>query len=150
MLPATLYMAVNEIRASAKETGMRFWEYGIDWAFSVSVLHRCSILVGQGYKPNVQRPFYWKIWLLCWVSVSLEQRWVCHSISNPPFRTRSDHWLLAAFSVESRHSLSTPILLHWSVRSVFDRSIAVPVFIDVAGFRLDRFIPIRLRRSTMI
>ncbi|CAF1032133.1 unnamed protein product [Adineta ricciae] len=33
---ATLYMAVNEIRASAKETGMRFWEY-----------------VGQGYKPNV-------------------------------------------------------------------------------------------------
>lgn len=25
---ATLYMAVNEIRASAKETGMRFWEYG--------------------------------------------------------------------------------------------------------------------------
>ncbi|CAF0824221.1 unnamed protein product [Adineta steineri] len=33
---ATLYMAVNEIRASAKETGMRFWEY-----------------VNQGYKPNV-------------------------------------------------------------------------------------------------
>ncbi|CAF4705333.1 unnamed protein product [Rotaria socialis] len=33
---ATLYMAVNEIRASAKESGMRFWEY-----------------VGQGYKPNV-------------------------------------------------------------------------------------------------
>jgi len=33
---ATLYMAVNEIRASAKETGMQFWEY-----------------VGQGYKPNV-------------------------------------------------------------------------------------------------
>ncbi|CAF1310382.1 unnamed protein product, partial [Didymodactylos carnosus] len=33
---ATLYMAVNEIRASAKQTGMRFWEY-----------------VGQGYKPNV-------------------------------------------------------------------------------------------------
>jgi hypothetical protein len=26
---ATLYMAVNEIRASAKETGMQFWEYGI-------------------------------------------------------------------------------------------------------------------------
>jgi hypothetical protein len=26
---ATLYMAVNDIRASAKETGMRFWEYGI-------------------------------------------------------------------------------------------------------------------------
>jgi hypothetical protein len=26
---ATLYMAVNEIRASAKETGMKFWEYGI-------------------------------------------------------------------------------------------------------------------------
>lgn len=25
---ATLYMAINEIRASAKETGMRFWEYG--------------------------------------------------------------------------------------------------------------------------
>ncbi|CAF3027516.1 unnamed protein product [Rotaria sp. Silwood2] len=33
---ATLYMAVNEIRASAKETGMKFWEY-----------------VNQGYKPNV-------------------------------------------------------------------------------------------------
>ncbi|CAF1167456.1 unnamed protein product [Rotaria magnacalcarata] len=33
---ATLYMAANEIRASAKETGMKFWEY-----------------VGQGYKPNV-------------------------------------------------------------------------------------------------
>jgi hypothetical protein len=26
---ATLYMAVNEIRASAKETGMKFWEYGM-------------------------------------------------------------------------------------------------------------------------
>jgi hypothetical protein len=23
-------MAANEIRASAKETGMRFWEYGIE------------------------------------------------------------------------------------------------------------------------
>ncbi|CAF5088618.1 unnamed protein product [Rotaria sp. Silwood1] len=33
---ATLYMAANEIRASAKETGMKFWEY-----------------VSQGYKPNV-------------------------------------------------------------------------------------------------
>ncbi|CAF1161083.1 unnamed protein product [Adineta ricciae] len=33
---ATLYMAMNEIRASAKESGMRFWEY-----------------VSQGYKPNV-------------------------------------------------------------------------------------------------
>jgi hypothetical protein len=29
VISATLYMAVNEIRASAKETGMRFWEYGI-------------------------------------------------------------------------------------------------------------------------
>jgi hypothetical protein len=28
LILATLYMAVNEIRASAKETGMRFWEYG--------------------------------------------------------------------------------------------------------------------------
>jgi len=27
---ATLYMAVNEIRASAKDTGMGFWEYGIE------------------------------------------------------------------------------------------------------------------------
>jgi hypothetical protein len=26
---ATLYMAMNEIRASAKESGMRFWEYGM-------------------------------------------------------------------------------------------------------------------------
>ncbi len=26
---ATLYMAINEIRASAKETGMKFWEYGM-------------------------------------------------------------------------------------------------------------------------
>ncbi|CAF4826719.1 unnamed protein product [Rotaria sp. Silwood1] len=33
---ATLYMAVTEIRASAKESGLRFWEY-----------------VSQGYKPNV-------------------------------------------------------------------------------------------------
>lgn len=32
----TLYMAVNEIRAAAKESGMRFWEY-----------------VRQGYKPDV-------------------------------------------------------------------------------------------------
>ncbi|CAF3185154.1 unnamed protein product [Rotaria sp. Silwood2] len=30
---ATLYMAVNEIRASAKETGMKFWEYGIEISF---------------------------------------------------------------------------------------------------------------------
>jgi hypothetical protein len=27
-------MAVNEIRASAKETGMRFWEYGIEIFYS--------------------------------------------------------------------------------------------------------------------
>ncbi|CAF3781585.1 unnamed protein product [Rotaria sordida] len=33
---ATLYMAVNEIRAAAKESDMKFWEY-----------------VNQGYKPNV-------------------------------------------------------------------------------------------------
>ncbi|CAF3521050.1 unnamed protein product [Rotaria sordida] len=33
---ATLYMAINEIRASAKESGLKFWEY-----------------VGQGSKPNV-------------------------------------------------------------------------------------------------
>jgi hypothetical protein len=30
IIAATLYMAVNEIRASAKESGMRFWEYGIE------------------------------------------------------------------------------------------------------------------------
>jgi hypothetical protein len=29
IISATLYMAINEIRASAKDTGMRFWEYGI-------------------------------------------------------------------------------------------------------------------------
>jgi hypothetical protein len=29
LISATLYMAVNEIRASAKESGMKFWEYGI-------------------------------------------------------------------------------------------------------------------------
>jgi hypothetical protein len=29
LIVATLYMAANEIRASAKETGMGFWEYGL-------------------------------------------------------------------------------------------------------------------------
>ena len=51
---ATLYMAVNEIRASAKETGMRFWEYGNEL---IDDFLRCFIralfVVGQGYKPNV-------------------------------------------------------------------------------------------------
>ena len=50
---ATLYMAVNEIRASAKETGMRFWEYGRENLLLVTTTAIISIAVGQGYKPNV-------------------------------------------------------------------------------------------------
>lgn len=49
-------MAVNEIRASAKETGMQFWEYGKSkwfWSFLSLKFRQIFILVGQGYKPNV-------------------------------------------------------------------------------------------------
>ena len=58
LVSATLYMAVNEIRASAKETGMRFWEYGKQTLRPVAgcwtlLLFPISLLVGQGYKPNV-------------------------------------------------------------------------------------------------
>jgi zinc transporter 9 len=52
---ATLYMAVNEIRASAKDTGMRFWEYGIEifYSFRDRLFFFLFIIVRQGYKPNV-------------------------------------------------------------------------------------------------
>ncbi len=48
-------MAVNEIRASAKDTGMRFWEYGIEifYSFRDRLFFFLFIIVRQGYKPNV-------------------------------------------------------------------------------------------------
>ena len=149
MLPATLYMAVNEIRASAKETGMRFWEYGIDWAFSVSVLHRCSILVGQGYKPNVNVVLLEDLAAVLGVCVAGTAMGLSLYLQSPIPDAIGSLVIgcilggVASFIIYS----NTAALVG---RSVFDRSIAVPVFIDVAVFRLDRFIPIRLRRSTMI
>ena len=51
----TLYMASNEIRASAKESGMKFWEYGMSMIFSRLFLFLILslLIVGQVYKPNV-------------------------------------------------------------------------------------------------
>ncbi len=48
-------MAMNDIRASAKETGMHFWEYGISnfLLFYWSIESFLFIIVRQGYKPNV-------------------------------------------------------------------------------------------------
>jgi zinc transporter 9 len=46
-------MAINEIRASAKETGMKFWEYGMLIFTNIILLILLLMIVGQGYKPNV-------------------------------------------------------------------------------------------------
>lgn len=116
---------------------------------SVSLLHRCSVLVGQGYKPNVNVVLLEDLAAVLGVCVAGTAMGLSLYLQSPIPDAIGSLVIgcilggVASFIIYS----NTAALVG---RSVLEKSIAVILFIDVGVFRLDRFIPIRLKRSTMI